>query len=107
MNLTPAIAAFFRAFNAKDADALAATFAADAKLADEGHEYRGTSAIKEWFGKVDAQYKPTIEAIDFAEFEKAISVTTQISGSFPGSPIQTSYKFAFKDNKIAKLVIGD
>jgi len=105
MNLPPAIASFFHAFNAKDTNAFLAPFTPDALVADEGHEYRGTAAIKGWFDTVNSKYKPSIEATDLADAGGEIVVTTQVSGTFPGSPIQLHYHFTLKDDKIAALSI--
>jgi ketosteroid isomerase-like protein len=54
MNLPPPIASFFHAFNAKDTDALLASFAPDALVTDEEHEYLRPAAMKRWFATVDA-----------------------------------------------------
>jgi ketosteroid isomerase-like protein len=105
MNLPPPIASFFHAFNAKDTDALLGSFTPDAFLADEGNEYRGTAAIKGWFETVNTKYKPTAEATDFADVGGEIVVTTQVSGAFPGSPIQLHYTFTLNDDRVAALSI--
>ena len=105
MNLPPPLASFFHAFNAKDTDTFLAPFAPDALVTDEGHDYRGTVAIKEWFATVNAKYQPTVEATGLAEVGGQIIVTTQVSGTFPGSPIQLHYQFTLKNDKIAALSI--
>ncbi len=107
INLPPPIAAFFQAFNAQDVDACIALFAGDALVADEGHEHRGTPAIKEWIQKVNAEYKPNTEVTNLAYGGNEIVVTAQVSGTFRGSPIQIRYHFRLKDDKITVLVSGD
>jgi len=107
MNLPLPIASFFHAFNAKDTDALLASLAPDALLTDEGHEYRGPVAIKSWFATVNAKYKPSVEATDVADNGTDIVVTTQVSGTFPGNPIQLHYQFSLKDGRIAALSIAN
>jgi hypothetical protein len=99
--LPPPIAAFFQAFNAHDTDALMTLFTQDALVADEGHEHRGTAAIKGWIQKVHADYKPHADVTDLAQVGDEIVMTVQISGTFPGSPIQLRYHFTLKDGKIA------
>lgn len=105
MNLPQPIASFFHGFNAKDTDAFLAPFTPDALVSDEGHEYRGPAAIKRWFDTVNSKYQPTIEATGLSEVGGQIVVTTQVSGTFPGSPIQLHYYFTVKDDKIAALSI--
>ena len=107
IDLTPPIAAFFQAFNAHDVDALVALFAGDALVADEGQEHRGTAAIKGWIQKVYAEYVPHAEVTDRANADNEIVVSAQVSGTFPGSPIQIRYHFKLKDDKIIALVNGD
>jgi len=88
-------------------DALLASFAPDALVTDEEHEYRGPAAINGWFETVNAKYKPSVEATDLADDRGEIVVTTQVSGTFPGSPIQLHYHFTLKDGRIAALSIGN
>jgi ketosteroid isomerase-like protein len=107
MNVPAPIASFFHAFNAKDTDALLASFAPDALVTDEEHEYRGLAAIKGWFATVNAKYKPSVEATDLADNGGEIVVTTQVSGTFPGSPIRLHYHFTLKDGRVAALSIGN
>jgi hypothetical protein len=103
MELPPPLAAFFQAFNAHAVDAVGALFAEDASVADEGQEYRGLAAIKEWVRKVDAKYRPHADPTDFAYLNDTIVVTAQVSGTFPGSPVELHYRFTLKDGKVAAL----
>ena len=105
MKLPAPLASFFHAFNAKDSEAFLAPFAPDAIVTDEGHDYGGPVAIRGWFAAVNAKYQPTIEATGLAEVGGQFVVTTQVSGTFEGSPIQLHYHFILKDDKIAALSI--
>jgi len=107
MNLPSPIASFLHAFNANDTDALLAPFTPDALVTDEEEEYRGTAEIKGWFATVNAKYQPSVEATDLADNGREIVVTTQVSGTFAGSPIQLHYHFTLKDGRIAALSIGN
>ena len=107
MDLPTPIASFLHAFNAKDTDALLASFVPDALLTDEEHEYRGTTEIKDWFATVNAKYQPSVEATDLTDNGTEIVLATQVSGTFPGSPIQLHYQFTLKDDRIAALSIGN
>ncbi|MGC2353393.1 MAG: nuclear transport factor 2 family protein [Candidatus Udaeobacter sp.] len=103
IDVPPTIATFFQAFNAHDADALTALFTGDALVTDEGCEYRGTDAIKAWIQKANASYKPRAVPTDLAHSDGKIVVTTQVSGTFPGSPAPLHYHFTLSDDKIAAL----
>ncbi|MBV9464364.1 MAG: nuclear transport factor 2 family protein [Verrucomicrobiae bacterium] len=107
MNLPPPIASFFQAFNGKDTDAFLASFASDALVTDEEREYCGAPAIEGWFAAVNAKYQPILEATNLGDVGDTIVVATQVSGTFPGSPIQLHYHFKLQNGKIAALSIGN
>jgi hypothetical protein len=99
------IAKFFEAFNLHDADAVVARFASDAVVSDEGRKYRGTK-IRTWIDKVNADYQPKAKVISMVRAANKLIVTAQVSGSFPGSPIQLRYHFTLKKGKITALTCG-
>jgi len=105
MKLPPPITQFFKAFNLHDADAVVARFASDAVVADEGRKYRGAK-IRTWIDKVNADYQPKAKTISAVRAANKHVVTAQVSGSFPGSPIQLRYHFTLKKGKITALVCG-
>jgi ketosteroid isomerase-like protein len=92
--LSQPIADYFQAANAHKTDAVLAAFAEDALVTDENRERRG-AAIREWSDEVNEKYKPHAEVTNIAE----------VSGSFPGSPVQLRYNFTLKGDKIAVLLI--
>ena len=47
--LTPTIAAYIDASNARQADVLTACFTAEAVVVDERRSYRGSDEIRQWF----------------------------------------------------------
>jgi hypothetical protein len=104
--LPPPIVAYFRATNSHNTDLAFTLFTRDALVADEGHEYRG-AAIKEWLDRTHEQYQPNTKAIDFASAGDQIVVAAEVSGTFPGSPLQLHFTFTLKDDSIAALSIGD
>jgi len=69
-------------------------FADDATVEDEGTEYHGLPAIREWRASVPL-VNYTITNID--QTPDALVVTTIISGDFPGSPV-TDLKYRFEDH---------
>lgn len=105
MKLPLPIAQFFEAFISHDADGVVARFADDALVADEGRKYRGAK-IKVWIDKVNTDYKPKAKVISIVRAAGTHVVTAQVSGSFPGSPIELRYHFTLKKGKITALVCG-
>ena len=99
------IKAFVKAKNDRDVNAVINCFASDAVVHDEGREMRGVTAIKEWSDEVNKKYKPHAEVTNVAEIGDKTIVTADVSGSFPGSPVQLRYNFTLKGDKIAALLI--
>jgi hypothetical protein len=54
---------------------------------------------------VNEKYKPHAEVTDVAESDEKTVVTADVSGSFPGSPVQLRYNFKLKGDKIFALLI--
>ena len=103
MKLPTPINAFFEAFNAHDAGAVVARFTNDGIVEDEGRNYRG-SAIRKWIDRVNAAYQPQAKPSKLNVAGNEHIVAAEISGTFPGSPIQLRYFFTLKKDKISKLV---
>lgn len=104
LNLPNPIAAYFTA-DLGDNEAVAQCFTDNAIVKDEGHTYNGLSAIKQW--KTDSSRKYTYTSEPFASVEIAgkTIVTSQLTGNFPGSPVDLRYVFDLEGNKIASLEI--
>lgn len=91
--------------NAHDAEALAACFAPDATVKDEGRTRKGLKDIMVWRRETTEKYRHTVEPIAVAEQAGRTVVTTKLSGNFPGSPIRLDFVFQLKNDKIASLKI--
>jgi hypothetical protein len=80
-------------------------FSADAEVADESHEYRG-DAIRAWMDDAIAKYSPLQAEVTSWELNGSeYVVTAQVSGTFPGSPVQLRYAFNLRNDQIATLKI--
>ena len=106
IELPAPIAGFFQAHNSGKTDGFLNLFTADAVVADESHEYRG-DAIKSWIdGNID-KYRPLHgEVTDLVPSGSRTVATAQVSGTFPGSPVQLRYQFTLRGGKIAALQIA-
>jgi hypothetical protein len=105
IDLPLSITGFFRAHNSGQTEGLDLLFTDDAVVRDEEHEYRGV-AIKAWLDNAIAQYKPSAEVTNFASEGDKKTVIAQVSGTFPGSPIQLRFQFTLRGDRIAALSIG-
>jgi hypothetical protein len=104
-HLPKAIERFMSSENAHDADALAACFASDATVRDEGRTREGLTEIAAWRRETTEKYRHTVEPLAVAERDGKIIVATKVAGEFPGSPITLDFVFRLKDGKISSLEI--
>ena len=100
------IETYFRASNADDINALVSCFSEDAVVADENETHRGTAAIKAWGVNVRKKYQFKAEVLRVAHKPDAVVVTANLSGTFPGSPVDLDFKFTLKGDRISSLEIG-
>lgn len=103
LTLPEPIAAFFAAEHMPEA--LARCFVAQAVMKDDGHTYTGVNAIKAFMAEASAKYSAT--SVPFAsEREDGFQVVSaKVTGNFPGSPIDLSYRFRLERGLIASLEI--
>jgi hypothetical protein len=100
------IAGFFQAHNTGKTDHFKELFTADAVVSDEAHEYRG-DAIKTWIDGAVTNYRPLhAEVLSLVPSGGQTVATAQVSGTFPGSPLQLRYQFTLRDGKISALSIA-
>lgn len=106
MKLPTSIEAYFAADAAQDGAALAATFAADAVVQDEGKTHRGPAAIRAWWLAAKAKYRHHAEPLDLTAAGGKTVVRARVSGDFPGSPAVLSFTFGLAGDRIRDLRIG-
>lgn len=105
VNLPTPLAAYFDAKNAHDIDGMLAAFAEDAKVRDEGHEMIGRAAIRNWMDETTRKYRVTVKPLGVKRENQNEVVTAQVSGTFPGSPVELNYRFTIANAKIVGLAI--
>ena len=105
MRLPKPIALYFTAEDSNNPGDLAACFAADATVLDEGRTFQGLAAIKEWKAETKKKYNHTIEPLEAEERDDKTVVKSKLSGNFPGSPVTLEFSFGLKGDKVASLEI--
>jgi SnoaL-like domain len=105
VHLPKAIELFMSSENAHDAEALAACFASDATVRDEGRTRAGLTDIAAWRRETTEKYHHALEPLAVAERDGKLIVATRVSGDFPGSPITLDFVFRLEDGKISSLEI--
>ena len=103
VKLPKLIDTYIKAQNAYDSDTALACFSEDATVLDEGETLTGKKAIREWMEKTRKKYSPQLRPISVKESAEEIIMTTEVSGTFDGSPINLDYHFKVGNNLIEDL----
>jgi hypothetical protein len=102
------VAAFIAATNSLDSEALLATFADDAVLADMGKNHRG-GEIKEWNDRLFIGADVTIRVLDVKERDRKTVVTVMVDGKYEElgvtEPFELDWHFTVKNDKISALTM--
>lgn len=106
MDLPKPIAAYFEADRSRDADAVATCFAADGVVKDERKRHQGHEAIRRWKAEASKAYTYRVEPHSIGSEEGRTVVTSTVSGTFPGSPVDLRYVFVLEGDSIAELEIA-
>ena len=106
MTLPKPIAEYFTAANSGDADRVAACFAEDAVVRDEGHVRQGRAAILDWAAEVRRKYRFHAEILSIEEASDRTLVTAHLTGDFPGNPVDLRYWFKLAGPAIIALEIS-
>ncbi len=99
------IAAYFKARNDFDFDAILEPFEESAIVEDENEEYRGLPAIRSWVEETTRKYHAKVEPRDAIETGETVIVSGLVSGDFLGSPVLLDHTFMLSGGKISRLKI--
>lgn len=86
-------------------EALAQCFKADAILKDDGHTYEGVDTITAFLAAASSKYQATTVPFDMKDDDGFQVVRARVSGNFPGSPANLSYRFGLERGLIDSLEI--
>ncbi|CAN7495084.1 nuclear transport factor 2 family protein [Acidovorax sp. LjRoot118] len=103
LTLPEPIAAYFAAEH--NPEALARCFTAQAVMKDDGHTYTGVDDIKAFMAEASAKYSATTVPFALEREDGFQIVKAKVTGNFPGSPIDLSYRFRLERGLIASLEI--
>jgi hypothetical protein len=105
LDLPEPIAAYFDA-DRQDGQAVARCFTRDGVVLDEGKTHAGLAAIEAWKTDSASRYTYTAKPHTLETRGSSYIVTSQVSGDFPGSPLDLRYRFMLERGKIATLEIA-
>ena len=97
---------YFEAHDRRDTDVALSAFAPDAHVLDDGNEYLGLDAIRDWLARASTQFTYTRTFLDaHAEAPNVWIVRNRLEGNFPGGVVDLVYRFTLVDGRIADLSI--
>jgi hypothetical protein len=105
-DLQPPVSTYFEARNAHDGARTAALFTDDGRVHDERNDHRGREAIQAWAEQTSSQYQMTQTPKSARDEGGATVVTAEVAGTFPGSPIELTFRFVTDGPQIRELAIG-
>jgi len=100
------VANYLAAVKAQDTEMFALCFTDDARVHDEGRDYKGLDAIRAWKKETQTKYKYEIEPLDASVSGSTVKLRARLTGDFPGSPVDLDFTFTLANDKIASLEIG-
>jgi len=103
VNLPKLIDTYIKAENAYDTDTALACFSENATVFDEGETFKGKKAIREWMEKTKKKYSPKFRPLGIKQTKEETIMTTEVSGTFDGSPVTLDYHFKIKNNLVEEL----
>jgi hypothetical protein len=107
LDMPQSVARYFESEKSADTDVIPECFAQDAVVHDEGRTFRGVDAIKAWKSEAKAKYRYTAEVLAASQSGDRCLVRARLTGDFAGSPIELSYAFTLRNDRISTLEIGN
>lgn len=104
LNLPQPIAAYFQADH-HDGPAVAHCFTPNGRVRDENRTYSGAAEIEAWKDDSSARYNYVAHPRTIELQGHSHIVISQVTGNFPGSPIDLRYTFVLEHDKIGSLEI--
>ena len=107
LKLPTGVAAYMRAAEARDADAIVACFTDQATVTDEGHTWRGRAEIRRWWEGRETKYRHTVKLRGGQRVAGDRYVArVRLTGNFPGRTADLRYRFTFRNGLISILTIA-
>ena len=95
------------AHDRRDTESALATFAAGARVTDDGHDYRGRDEIRDWLSRVSVEFTYTRTLLDATPTAPDTwLVTNHLEGNFPGGVVDLRYRFVIANGLIRELDIA-
>lgn len=102
-DLPDVLAHWVTAKNAHDVDGQLSCFSPTASVDDEGETVSGTDAVRAWIERVTAAYDLTVEPTAWEPSIDGGVLVAEVSGDFPGSPLEFRYHLSLDGGLISAL----
>lgn len=103
MELSKLAARFVETQNTYDSAAYTACFTETAIVHDEGKTHTGKEEIRQWIEEANEKYRSVMKPLNYEESGSNGTLTAEVSGTFPGSPIVLQFHLGLKDGLIDSL----
>jgi hypothetical protein len=101
------VGAYQDAHDRRDTEAALATFADNARVTDDGRDYRGRDEIRDWLSRASVEFTYTRTLLDATRAApNTWLVTNHLEGNFPGGVVDLQYRFVVADGLIRQLDIA-
>ena len=105
MKLPKLVLRFVETQNNQDSKAYADCFTESAIVHDEGKTHTGKEEIRQWIEEANEKYQSSMEPLKYEESGSNGTLTAEVSGTFPGSPIILQFHLGLKDDLIDSLKV--
>ncbi|HCA5261291.1 nuclear transport factor 2 family protein [Acinetobacter baumannii] len=99
------VSAYFDTDQANDINALNYIFSESAIVEDENIQHKGIMEIRSWWLAVKEKYQHFLKPLEVSNTNHISTVLTQVSGTFPNSPVKLKFQFTLENGKVVKLRI--
>lgn len=93
IDLPGAAQGFVDGWQGRDADKVAALFADDAVVSDEGRTHRGIAEIRRWIDESIDLFTTTLTFRGAREVGDMVGASYRLEGDFPGGVVDLEYQF--------------
>ncbi|WP_159873014.1 MULTISPECIES: nuclear transport factor 2 family protein [unclassified Raoultella] len=105
ITLPHAISTYFSISNGADIARVKDCFTVDAVVTDENKTHQGHMAIAAWQRAAQDTFDYSVEPIKVLNEGDRVTVTSNVVGNFPGSPVKLTHSFGLIGDKINTLEI--
>ena len=105
MELPKLVKRFIETQNNYDSIAYAECFRETAIVHDEGKTHTGKEEIRQWIQEANEKYQSVMKPLKYEETGSNVTLTAEVSGTFPGSPIVLKFHLGLKNDLIDSLKV--